>query len=89
MKMKRFKDITSLRVVTLVVLLAVHSMSSSLWGTDKPNVIVIMADDLGYSDLSCYGGEIETPNIDRLAEGGLRFTGFKNTAVVHHQGHPY
>jgi arylsulfatase len=55
-------------------------VSSSLFGTEKPNVIVIMADDLGYSDLSCYGGEIETPNIDRLAEEGLRFTGFKNTA---------
>ena len=80
MKMKRFKDITSLRVVTLVVLLAVHSMSSSLLGKEKPNVIVIMADDLGYSDLSCYGGEIQTPNIDRLAEEGVRFTGFKNTA---------
>ena len=78
--MKRFKDITSLRVVTLMVLLAVHSMSSSLLGTEKPNVIVIMSDDLGYSDLSCYGGEIQTPNIDRLAEEGLRFTGFKNTA---------
>ena len=78
--MKRFKDITSLSVMTLVVFLAVHSMSSSLLGTEKPNVIVILADDLGYSDLSCYGGEIETPNIDRLAEEGLRFTGFKNTA---------
>ena len=49
--------------MTLVVLLAVHCISSSLLGTEKPNVIVIMADDLGYSDLSCYGGEIETPNI--------------------------
>ena len=80
MKMKRVKDKTSLCVMTLVVLLAVHCMSSSLLGTEKPNVIVIMADDLGYSDLSCYGGEIQTPNIDRLSEGGLRFTGFKNTA---------
>lgn len=47
---------------------------------DKPNIIVIMADDLGYSDLGCYGGETETPNIDQLAEEGVRFTGFKNTA---------
>ena len=45
----------------------------------KPNVIVIMADDLGFSDLGCYGGEIETPHIDRLAEEGVRFSGFKNT----------
>lgn len=45
-----------------------------------PNVIVILADDLGYSDLSCYGGEINTPNLDGLARGGLRFTQFYNSA---------
>ena len=56
------------------------NFANSLFGANKPNVIVIMADDLGYSDLSCYGGEIETPNIDQLAMGGVRFTGFKNTA---------
>ena len=39
-----------------------------------PNVILILADDLGYSDLGCYGGEIPTPNLDQLAEGGLQFT---------------
>lgn len=49
-------------------------------GATKPNVIVILADDLGYSDLGCYGGEIATPNLDRLAAGGLRFTQFYNTA---------
>lgn len=43
---------------------------------DSPNVVVIMADDMGYSDLGCFGGEIETPNLDRLAAGGLRFTNF-------------
>jgi arylsulfatase len=41
-----------------------------------PNVVVIMADDMGYSDLGCYGGEIRTPNLDRLASKGLRFTNF-------------
>lgn len=45
-----------------------------------PNVVLILADDLGYSDLGCYGGEIETPNLDHLAAGGLRFTQFYNTA---------
>ncbi len=40
----------------------------------RPNIIMIMSDDMGYSDLGCYGGEIETPNLDRLAAGGLRFT---------------
>src|SRR5687767_9083568 len=44
----------------------------------RPNIIVIMADDLGYSDLGCYGGEIRTPNLDALAGRGLRFTQFYN-----------
>ena len=47
---------------------------------DKPNVLVILADDLGFSDLGCYGGEIETPRLDGLAANGLRFTQFYNTA---------
>ncbi len=42
----------------------------------KPNILLIIADDMGYSDLGCYGGEIETPNLDGLAKGGLRFTNF-------------
>ena len=45
-----------------------------------PNVLLILADDLGFSDLGCYGGEIDTPNLDALATGGLRFTRFYNTA---------
>ena len=47
--------------------------------TRPPNIVVIMADDLGFSDLGCYGGEIETPNLDKLAENGLRFSHFNNT----------
>jgi arylsulfatase len=46
----------------------------------RPNVMIILADDMGFSDLGCYGGEIQTPNLDALAAGGLRFTQFKNTA---------
>jgi len=46
----------------------------------KPNIIFILADDLGYSDLGCYGSEIKTPNLDSLAQHGLRFTQFYNTA---------
>ena len=48
--------------------------------TKRPNIILIMADDMGYSDIGCYGGLIETPVLDRLAENGLRFTQFYNTA---------
>ncbi len=46
----------------------------------RPNILVIMADDLGYSDLGCYGGEIRTPNLDALASQGVRFTQFYNAA---------
>lgn len=45
----------------------------------RPNIIVILSDDMGYSDLGCYGGEIQTPALDRLAAGGLRYTQFYNT----------
>ena len=45
----------------------------------KPNIIFILADDMGFSDIGCYGSEIETPNIDSLATGGLRFTDFHNS----------
>lgn len=48
--------------------------------TDPPNIVLIMGDDIGYSDLGCYGAEIETPNLDRLAENGLRFKQFYNMA---------
>ncbi len=47
---------------------------------NRPNIVVIMADDMGFSDAGCYGGEIQTPNLDRLAAKGLRFTQFYNTA---------
>lgn len=46
----------------------------------RPNVLLILADDMGFSDAGCYGGEIETPHLDSLAAGGLRFTRFYNTA---------
>ena len=46
----------------------------------QPNIVVILADDLGFSDLGCYGSDIATPNLDRLAAHGLRFTQFYNTA---------
>jgi arylsulfatase len=46
----------------------------------RPNIVLIMADDMGFSDIGCYGGEIATPNIDSLARGGLRFNQFYNNA---------
>lgn len=47
--------------------------------TKRPNIVIIMADDMGFSDIGCYGSEIRTPNLDRLAAHGLRFTQFYNT----------
>jgi arylsulfatase len=67
----------------LLIGLAVCSAPSTATSAERPNVLVVMADDLGYSDLGCYGGEIETPHLDRLAAGGLRFTQFYNTAKCH------
>jgi arylsulfatase len=51
-----------------------------LAAAERPNIIVILADDMGFSDLGCYGSEISTPNIDGLAKGGVRFTQFYNNA---------
>ncbi|MDC0273361.1 arylsulfatase [Planctomycetaceae bacterium] len=57
-----------------------HAMENSSENKSQPNIIVILADDLGYSDLGCYGGEIDTPNIDSLAAGGVKFTQLYNSA---------
>lgn len=46
----------------------------------KPNIVIILNDDMGYSDIGCYGGEVRTPNLDRLAQNGVRFSQFYNTA---------
>ncbi|HAW29379.1 MAG TPA: arylsulfatase, partial [Planctomycetaceae bacterium] len=59
----------------LVVCLATFTAQAA----DKPNIILIMVDDMGFSDIGCYGGEIETPNIDALAAGGVRFSQFYNS----------
>ncbi len=48
--------------------------------TIKPNIVIILADDMGFSDAGCYGSEIYTPNLDHLAADGLRFTQFYNTS---------
>jgi arylsulfatase len=57
---------------------ACRSQKSSKGG--RPNIIILFADDMGFSDAGCFGGEIETPNIDSLASGGVRFTQFYNTS---------
>jgi len=65
--------------IGFALMLAV-SASPRLSFSAPPNLIYILADDMGFSDIGCYGSEIETPNLDALAKGGLRFTQFYNTA---------
>jgi arylsulfatase len=62
--------------------LALSASAGAMRGQEKrrPNILLILADDLGYSDLGCYGGEIATPNLDQLATNGVRFTQFYTTA---------
>lgn len=70
----------SLRLLTLLTLLL--ALNGELFGqtTNRTNFVVILSDDMGISDLGCYGGEIQTPNLDALARNGLRFSQFYNTA---------
>ena len=65
----------------LVALSAISGWAGS--AEIKPNVLIILTDDLGFSDLGCYGAEIDTPHLDQLASGGLRFTQCYNTAKCH------
>src|SRR5438552_14276021 len=67
-------------VALVVVLQAPVNLRAADAPAARPNVVFILADDLGYSDLGCYGGEIATPNLDSLAKQGLRFSQFYNTA---------
>ena len=67
----------TLIALLLAPLAALHATDApESAGKPKPNIVIILADDLGYSDFGCYGGEIDTPNIDRLAQGGLRFSSY-------------
>jgi arylsulfatase A-like enzyme len=69
------------KILRALAMVSITAIWTSMAGAaDRPNFLIILADDLGYSDLGCYGGEIETPNLDRLAQGGLRYLQFYNTA---------
>ena len=68
---------TRLLIPALLILLAPLGLA------ERPNVLVILTDDLGFSDIGCYGSEIDTPTLDRLAAKGLRFSQFYNTAKCH------
>jgi len=76
----RRRRIFATSVICLAVILNCECRSKAAQPA-RPNVILILADDLGFSDLGCYGGEIDTPNLDRLADQGMKFSQFYNCGV--------
>lgn len=69
-----------LAILLIATLAALSGVAAQAASPARPNIVLILADDLGWSDLGCYGGEIKTPHLDALAQAGLRFTQFYNTA---------
>lgn len=69
------------RIILLTGILSIGCFSKGIeQEASRPNIILIMADDMGYTDIGCYGSEIKTPELDQLAENGVRFTQFYNTS---------
>ena len=64
----------------LLLYALIFSLNDWVVAQERPNIVIIMADDLGYSDIGCYGSEIKTPNLDKLAANGAKFTQFYNAA---------
>ena len=78
----RIGSVSALGLLTLTLAESCQNQSNTKARKQQkkqPNIIVIMADDIGYSDIGCFGSEIKTPNLDRLASNGIRFTQFYNT----------
>src|SRR5512137_2739091 len=68
--------VTMMGVLGAVAALGLPAESSAADGPRRPNVVIILGDDMGYSDMGMFGGEIRTPNLDALAKDGVRFTSF-------------
>jgi len=78
---REFIKIVAGATATVSLPFALRAAKAGATGDGKrPNIVLMMADDMGYSDLGCYGGEIQTPNVNSLAQRGLRFTHFYNNA---------
>jgi arylsulfatase len=67
-------------IIILIAGCAPKAAQQEQQADQRPNIILILADDMGFSDLGCYGSEVNTPNLDRLATNGMRFTQFHNTS---------
>lgn len=83
MVIQSFLNRFPLRMILIAGMAAVVFSCRNGSGPERPNILLIMVDDLRFSDFGCYGSEIRTPNIDQLAEKGIRFTQFYNTAKCH------
>ena len=70
-------------ITVILNLFSLLGVVSTAFAGERPNIVIVMVDDLGYSDIGCYGGEINTPNLDALAQGGMRFRQFYNTGKCH------
>ncbi len=80
LKRREFIRLAGLGSAALSLSHGVHAAPSTNTNAPRPNIILIMSDDMGYSDIGCYGSEIDTPNLNRMANQGIRFTQFYNTA---------
>lgn len=80
LNMRKGNTTMQTRILGYLLLLGFWLLGLPTHAEERPNILIILTDDMGFSDLGCFGGEIETPNLDSLAYGGLRFTEFYNTA---------
>jgi arylsulfatase len=68
-------EIKPLAIISASLMWAVMSLSSVAATAERPpNIVIVLADDMGYSDIGCFGGEVQTPNLNALAKEGVRFT---------------
>ena len=74
------RDFLAASGMSLLSLRHIPTFANEAGQKQRPNIVIIMADDMGFSDIGCFGGEIKTPNLDKLASNGLRFTQFYNCA---------
>ena len=79
-RLRRFAGILGSTFLALACVLAATATAEEAKAARRPNIVLVMSDDMGFSDLGCYGGEHATPNLDALASKGVRFTQFYNTA---------
>lgn len=77
--MKPTITVRFIRILIAAAFFATAATGKDIWNS-RSNIIFILVDDMGYSDLGCYGGEVQTPNLDHLAEQGIRFTQMYNTS---------